>query len=466
MSTAPRPDASGSGAAYPVADLERRFYAFVVDRLLDFGVCAALAVALWLLTDGESPALVAGVSLGVLAALWLVFAVSTGVAGTTPGKAALKLRLVSEGTGEPVGVGKALVRSLVLAVSGLPTFGFGLAALAWTAVADTSGQRRGWHDLVAGSVVLDVRDVPESVAEAADDAPRHVVNLTAMRLVPAPAANVPSARRTVPDSEHSMRREPLAKDLSGPTTGAPTGSSRTTQRVVPGAPAAGAVDHSPRAAEVPPAPSAPQPAAPAAAQHRGQSGPPTVPPVPVAPQQPYAPPASGPVPPPPAPTHAPAPSTPQAPAHRAAQPPAQQPPAQQGFRPPPAPAPAGAPQHAAAPPSLPPGAARWRATFDDGQSFVVEGLALVGRRPTPGPGEQVRHVVPLSSPEMSVSKTHAHFGPAPDGVIVVTDRGSTNGTILIRSGIGRQLSPGKPATLRDGDRVMFGDRAMTLSLEG
>jgi uncharacterized RDD family membrane protein YckC len=342
--------------AQRIAGLDRRFNAFVVDRVVSLGLCAAAAVALWAYTDGEDPVLVAGASVGLLVLLWLALAISSGVAGTTPGKAAFGLRLLGEGTGAPIGVGRALLRGLVLALAGLPTFGFGLAALARTAVTDPSGRRRGWHDHLVGSVVLDIRQLPEPSATAPEPAPRAVVNLTAMRLVPAPVAEASAARRAV-DSEHSMRREPLAKDLAGP---APTLAAPAPGRPIPGTPLPG----DPRA------------------------------------------------------------ERPLAPAVR-----------------------------------------RWRATFDDGQTFVLEGPVLVGRRPAPGPGEHVRHLVPLASPEMAVSKTHAHFGPAPDGVVVVTDRGSTNGTVLVRSGVGRQLTPGRPATLRDGDRVVFGDRTMTLSLE-
>jgi pSer/pThr/pTyr-binding forkhead associated (FHA) protein len=78
----------------------------------------------------------------------------------------------------------------------------------------------------------------------------------------------------------------------------------------------------------------------------------------------------------------------------------------------------------------------------------------------------VAHLVPLGSQDMSVSKTHAQVGPAPDGTIVVMDRGSTNGTVLVRQGVSRQLAPGRPATLLDGDRVVFGDRTMVLTREG
>jgi hypothetical protein len=95
----------------------------------------------------------------------------------------------------------------------------------------------------------------------------------------------------------------------------------------------------------------------------------------------------------------------------------------------------------------------------------VEGLVLVGRRPEPRPGEPVRHLVPLRSVDMSLSKTHAQFQVAPDGVLVVMDRGSTNGSILIRQGVSRGLAAGKPATLLDGDRVRFGDRQMSVARE-
>jgi len=103
--------------------------------------------------------------------------------------------------------------------------------------------------------------------------------------------------------------------------------------------------------------------------------------------------------------------------------------------------------------------------FDNGESFVIAGLALVGRRPEARSGENVAHLIPLASADMSVSKTHAQFGPAPDGTIVVMDRGSTNGTVLVRQGVSRQLAPGKPAALVDGDKVVYGDREMTISRE-
>ncbi|MBS43959.1 MAG: hypothetical protein CMH83_12510 [Nocardioides sp.] len=108
---------------------------------------------------------------------------------------------------------------------------------------------------------------------------------------------------------------------------------------------------------------------------------------------------------------------------------------------------------------------RWRVAFDTGQDLVVEGMTLVGRDPEPRPGEPVRHVVPLGSDDMSLSKTHAQFQVVPDGALVVMDRGSTNGTVVLRQGVARSLTAGRPATLVDGDVVRFGDRTMTVRRE-
>jgi hypothetical protein len=69
----------------------------------------------------------------------------------------LGLRVLSADNARPIGVLKAMLRTFMLGLAGLPTLGFGAAALAWTAMVDPSGWRRGWHDLRTGSVVVDVR---------------------------------------------------------------------------------------------------------------------------------------------------------------------------------------------------------------------------------------------------------------------------------------------------------------------
>jgi uncharacterized RDD family membrane protein YckC len=353
----------------PVAELDRRFYAYALDRLVAWTLDALVVVAAYqLLISRGHPW--AGVAV-VLAAALLVglgFALLLGARGTSPGKAALGLRVVRHDTGNPVGVGPAVLRSLVLGVAALPTFGLGVATLAWTAVMDRGRQRRGWHDHLAHSIVVDVRPV-EVLPEVVEAVPRQIVNLTAMRLVPTPQ---------------------------------------------------------PVAVATPPRPAAP----------------PGTPVVPAPPLEPGPPPVAAPVAPPPTRAQgAPSTSAPPATAGRTV--------VRDGR------------DDTAGRRVL----ARWRVSFDSGESFLVEGLALVGRRPEPRPGEPVRHLVPLRSGDMSLSKTHAQFQVAPDGVLVVMDRGSTNGSILIRRGVSRELAAGRPATLLDGDRIRFGDREMQVSRE-
>ena len=338
------------------AELDRRFYAFVIDRLTAWSADAVAAVlAYWSLIGAGHVA--AGIA--VVAAVGLLvrigFAVVLGTRGTSPGLALLGLRALGDQTGRPIGVRPALVRQLVVGIATLPTFGLGVATLAWTAAMDPRGRRQGWHDRVTGSEVVDVRPVPAEPAPV-EEAPRHVVNLTTMRLVPA------------------REPEPVAAPASASSVPLPS-----------------------------------RPPAPGPAARRDE-----------APRQPLGHPL---VPDAPAPTE---------------------------------------PRHAAAEPGTP---VRWRVDFDSGEALVVEGLALVGRRPEPRGGEQVRHLVPLPSADMSLSKTHAQFQVAADGVLVFMDRGSTNGSVLIRRGAARPLAAGRPTTLLAGDRVRLGDREMTVVRE-
>ena len=302
----------------PAAELDRRFYALVLDLMLSIVVLGVAGGASALLESWWSRLMLV---LAAVVALVAAAAVGLALTGCTPGKAALRLRVLAVDTTQPLDLGPAFLRTAVVALAGLPTFGFGLAALALTAVTDVSGRRRGWHDRVAGSVVVDARAAPV-LTEPAAEPPRAMFNLTAARLLPAP-------------------------------DGATVAGSR-------------------------PAPALP-PDQTAIRSRRA--------------------------------------------------------------------------------------AARWRLTSDTGESVVVEGLALVGRVPTPRAGEPVQHLLPLTSPGMTVSKTHAAIDLV-DGVLVVTDRGSTNGSVLIRQGVSRDLTEDRPATLLDGDRVRFGDREFTVSREG
>jgi uncharacterized RDD family membrane protein YckC len=381
-------ETAGVGAVLAPAELDRRFYAYVVDRAIGWGLGAAAGALLWYGLDEHRPLAVAGAVVGAIVLVSLVLAVLQGTSGATPGKSALGIRAVHVDTGRPPGIGRALERSLLLGAAGLPTAGLGVATLAWTAAMDRENRRRAWHDRVTRSLVVDVRPV-EVDQDAVVAGPRAMINLTAMRLMP-----TPDVAPATPLGRHAA--EPAAEPAQ-PQAQPPAQTAAQTA----------AQPSAPTVAHPVPAPAQPREEPPGRSDLE-----PTSPSKGTAPEQ-----------------------TVRAPSTRS-------------------------PGHG---PVTPASTARWRVAFDTGESFVVEGLALVGRGPEPRPGEAVRHVVPLRSTDMSLSKTHAQFHVARDGVLVVMDRGSTNGSVLIRRGMSRELAAGKPATLVDGDRVRFGDREMLVA---
>ncbi|MFC6285965.1 RDD family protein [Nocardioides sp. GCM10027113] len=351
----PGPPAAPSSlpVAFPPAELDRRFYAHVVDRMLGWTLLALGWWAAWALLLSQGHVL-GGVALGLLVGLAVLLGSATllGLRGLSPGKALLGLRVVRLGSGDAPGMAAGLTRAFVLAVAGLPTFGIGLATLAWTAVTDPGGRRRGWHDQLSECVVVDVRPRPAPPVPAAE-VPQPVVNLTALRLVPAPATPAAPTATPATTAPHAV----AAVASSAPT--APADAFDPTATRV--AAALGAADR--------------RPASPRRAT------------------------------------------------------------------------------------------ARWRVRFDSGEQLVVDGPVLIGRRPEPRPDEPVGHLVPLVSGDMSLSKTHAQLEVSADGELVVADRGSTNGSVLLRQGVSRPLPPGRPTTLLDGDVVRLGDRRMTVVRE-
>ena len=116
-------------------------------------------------------------------------------------------------------------------------------------------------------------------------------------------------------------------------------------------------------------------------------------------------------------------------------------------------------------PPAPPVTARpvARLLFPDGETVDVDRVVLVGRAPeTRAGGEGETRLVRVPSPHQEISSTHLEVRPgsgADHGSAVVTDLGSTNGTLLVqpglppedlKAGIGVQLIPGAVIDLGDG----------------
>lgn len=104
-----------------------------------------------------------------------------------------------------------------------------------------------------------------------------------------------------------------------------------------------------------------------------------------------------------------------------------------------------------------PGASVARFVLDTGRVVDVGSGILIGRDPAPVTGDDGVAPVAIDDPTMSVSKTHLAVLPHGSDTVVV-DRGSTNGSAVVRGGAEHPLVPGVAVALRPGDTIRFGDR--------
>lgn len=102
-------------------------------------------------------------------------------------------------------------------------------------------------------------------------------------------------------------------------------------------------------------------------------------------------------------------------------------------------------------------------TLSDGRRITVSGHHLLGRNPSPRPGEPApAGLITVPDPGRSVSKTHLLLGV--DGVgLWVQDRGSTNGTVVTLAD-GQQILCAADQTVRvpGGATASFGDHWFTV----
>jgi uncharacterized RDD family membrane protein YckC len=109
----------------PVASLQRRFGALMIDWLL----CLLVAGFLGRFPNNWAPFV-----------LIVEYAFFIGLFGQTPGMRLTRIACVSVADGRPIGIPRAFVRGVLLAV------------LVPALIMDR--QRRGWHDRAAGSIVI------------------------------------------------------------------------------------------------------------------------------------------------------------------------------------------------------------------------------------------------------------------------------------------------------------------------
>lgn len=360
----------------------------------------------------------------------LVQLILHGLKGVTLGKAAFGIRTVNVRTLEKPGFWRgAVVRYLILAASFVVPLVGPLLVVALSPLFDAERRGRGWPDRIATTWMVDVRrglnpydgkrmriarkQVTAEVHEAAPALPSLATPVDR----DAPAVYVPTGR------------------FSGGVVGAHRASTPAAAPSASATPAAPAVLGS---APVPPvlgsAPATPQtPAsAPASAPQSTSTATESTFAPPQAPPAAWQPPVIAPE------QAAPAPAS-VAPAAAA-----------------PAPAPAPAP---AATPDPAPGGPRAILVIDNGERIEVRRPTLIGRAPSTGQGEGEAQLVRVPDETRSVSKTHLAILLSRRGVVAV-DRGSTNGSSIMRDGAEHPLTPGHPAELRAGDVLRFGDRSL------
>ncbi|SDL96436.1 RDD family protein [Microbacterium azadirachtae] len=374
----------------------------------DTGAFLARKDLIWLLL----PPLVSFVLMFVFTLVQLVL---HGLKGVTLGKAAFGIRTVNVRTLEKPGFWRgAVVRYLILAVSFVVPLIGPLLVVALSPLFDAERRGRGWADRAAATWLVDVR----------------------RGLNPYDAKRMRIARKQITTEVHEAA--PVLPSLATPV-------DRNAPAVyVPTGRFSGGVVGAHRAAAPTPAVSASAPGVPA----------------PVAPT-PAVPAPAVPAPATPVPAAA-AETAVQVPAAGAA-PAAWQPPEIAPIVAAPAPA-------AAAPAATPvPDAPRAVLVIDNGERVEVRTATLIGRAPAAGAGDAPSSVaatgegepqlVRVSDETRSVSKTHLAILLSRRGVVVV-DRGSTNGSSIVREGAELPLTPGHPAELRAGDVLRFGDRSL------
>ncbi len=141
------PSASPEEGAPLAAGFTLRLAAYLLDGILLDAVRALVMAALGWEVDpahalelGPPVLLALGLSLAYHVLGWSLF-------GATVGKAFFGLRVVRASDGGPVGWPRALLRWVGYMVSALP-LGLGFLAIA------LDPRRRGWHDRIAGTVVM------------------------------------------------------------------------------------------------------------------------------------------------------------------------------------------------------------------------------------------------------------------------------------------------------------------------
>ncbi|GAA5188919.1 RDD family protein [Ferrimonas gelatinilytica] len=137
------------GAQQEYAGFWIRFGASIIDSIILIAVTLPLLILIYGEQYWESDAFILGVPHFVIN--WIFPLVATVLfwvyKSATPGKMAVKTKVVDSKTGNPPSVQQSLIRYIGYYISLLP-IGLGFFWVAW------DSKKQGWHDKIAGTVVI------------------------------------------------------------------------------------------------------------------------------------------------------------------------------------------------------------------------------------------------------------------------------------------------------------------------
>jgi uncharacterized RDD family membrane protein YckC len=123
-----------------------RLLAYLIDGLILFGLAVLLAIGAFVVVFIFPPlALLAFLAIFVVDIAYFPYFWKTR--GQTPGMRAFQLYVVRDRDGGPISTGQAILRLIGYWIDGLVLY----LGFIWILI---DSRKRGWHDLIAGTVVI------------------------------------------------------------------------------------------------------------------------------------------------------------------------------------------------------------------------------------------------------------------------------------------------------------------------
>ena len=154
------PEEAGPAPGVKFASHGTRLVAYIIDSLIVillyvvvFVVAAFFAVAVGRTTDVNGPSAAAAGFFSILVLITIVVALAYfpffwARSGQTPGMRPFGLYVVRDSDGGKISAGQAILRLIGLVIGGIPLY----LGYIWIFI---DSRRRGWHDLIAGTVMIE-----------------------------------------------------------------------------------------------------------------------------------------------------------------------------------------------------------------------------------------------------------------------------------------------------------------------